>query len=184
MPRRPRLAEERSSLTPSIPCALQNAANTLIDQLPIPQFMKDMAKDLVNDVVGNAQQPVDCACQDAVNEHFSGAAEDFQNSIIESVLAQLQGEQGAEENGNSGGNGNWLVTLAKALGAKSGEHLKEMVRLGNEMGEINSKEKPEEFAETQAAFQAESQVFKMFQESISTMIKSIGEGLSSVARKQ
>jgi ribosomal protein S11 len=49
---------------------------------------------------------------------------------------------------------------------------------------MDSKENPEEFAQMQAEFQAESQMFKMFQEAISTMIKSIGEGLSSVARKQ
>jgi hypothetical protein len=166
--------------------ALQNAVNTLIDQLPIPQFMKDAATDMVNSIVGNNQQDVDPCCQDAVNEQFSGEAEDFQNSIVESVLTQLQGEQGAEESGSSGGGSgqNWLVALASALGKQAGEHLKGMVDKGSEMGKSDAKDDPEGFAQLQSEFQAESQMFKMLQESISTMIKSIGEGLSSVARKQ
>jgi hypothetical protein len=59
-----------------------------------------------------------------------------------------------------------------------------MVELGEKMGGLDSKENPEEFAQIQADFQAEAQIFKMFQEAIGTMIKSIGEGMSSVARKQ
>ena len=59
-----------------------------------------------------------------------------------------------------------------------------MVELGEQMGAIDSKENPEEFAKIQAEFQAEAQIFKLFNEAIATMIKSIGEGLSSVARKQ
>ena len=61
--------------------------------------------------------------------------------------------------------------------------LRAMVDLGAQMGEIDSKAEPEKFAQFQSEFQAETQIFKMFQEAISTMIKSIGEGMSSVARK-
>jgi hypothetical protein len=49
---------------------------------------------------------------------------------------------------------------------------------------MDSKENPEEFSQMQSEFQAESKIFKMFQQAISTMVKSIGEGLSSVARMQ
>lgn len=94
--------------------------------------------------------------------------------------------EGANKGGNKsgGGAGNWLALLARALGKTSGEHLKKMVELGEKMGELDSKENPEEFAKIQSEFQAESQIFKMFQEAIGTMVKSIGEGMSSVARKQ
>ena len=94
--------------------------------------------------------------------------------------------EGANKGGNrsGGGAGNWLALLARALGKTSGEHLKKMVELGEKMGELDSKENPEEFAKIQSEFQAESQIFKMFQEAIGTMVKSVGEGMSSVARKQ
>jgi len=59
-----------------------------------------------------------------------------------------------------------------------------MIELGEKMGGIDSKESPEEFAKIQSEFQAASQIFKMFQEAIATLIKSIGESLATVARKQ
>jgi hypothetical protein len=122
--------------------------------------------------------PTPHACQTGVDEAMGDTAEaqgfDFGKEIMKECF---------DENTKKG-KGNWLVALAQALGAKSGEHLKEMVKLGEQMGDMNSKKDPEKYAEVQAMFQAESKIFGMFQEAISTMLKSIGEGLSSVARKQ
>jgi hypothetical protein len=41
----------------------------------------------------------------------------------------------------------------------------------------------EEFMKAQSAFQAESQLFGMLQNSFSNALKSIGEGLTTMARK-
>jgi hypothetical protein len=42
----------------------------------------------------------------------------------------------------------------------------------------------QKFNEAQGRFQAESKMFSMVSEATSTALKSIGEGLSSLARKQ
>lgn len=61
---------------------------------------------------------------------------------------------------------------------------REIVEISDiEAAQITGGKDPRAFAQKNAEFQAESQIFKMFQESISTVIKSIGEGMSSVARK-
>lgn len=166
---------------------LKTGLSGIIDSLPIPSFLKHMAKNAIFDAIENAQAEVSCLCQESVNEELGSSIHDIVQQILQMVKDRMEEEQGDASNGSgtsSKGAGNWLIILAKALGAKSGEHLKNMVELGEKMGSMNSEENPEAFAETQAEFQAETQIFKMFQESISTMIKSIGEGLSSVARKQ
>jgi len=66
----------------------------------------------------------------------------------------------------------------------SGKHLENVIELGKDLGEIDAKEDPAAFAEKQAEFQAANQIFKMFQESISTLVKSLGEGITTMARKQ
>ena len=94
----------------------------------------------------------------------------------------------SETSNNAGANseyatGNWLVMLASVLGKTAGKHLKAMLDTGERIGALDSKEDPELFAQYNAEFQAEAQMFKIVQESISTMVKSIGEGMSTVARK-
>jgi hypothetical protein len=167
------------------------------------QMVKDSGlpsgiQDKVNSFIDKWQQEntrggVPCECQekcDSLHHAMNGGEgassasgnDDMENSAVQTALDQL-GESCSEGEGKSG-KGNWLVVLAQALGKQAGKHLKEMVKLGNEMGSMDSKEKPEDFAEKQSMFQAESKMFGMFQEAVSTMIKSIGEGMSSVARKQ
>jgi len=160
-----------------------------IDESSMPQFQKDEAKAAVTASFQANQQQVDPAAQEAVNGAVGGDMQSMVDEMLmESVNEQLQDEAGAEESGSAGGKGgngggNWLVTLAKALGKMSGEHLDKMVELGNKMGAMGE-ESAGAMAEANAKFQAEAQMFRMLQESISTMLKSIGEGMSSVVRKQ
>ncbi|UNK42301.1 hypothetical protein MNO14_15405 [Luteimonas sp. S4-F44] len=87
--------------------------------------------------------------------------------------------------GSSGGKGeSWLVAIAKAMGAKLGEKAEKMTELSDKLGGLDSKKDAKEFSKTQMEFQAESQMFSMLSNTISTAIKSIGEGLTSAARKQ
>lgn len=51
-----------------------------------------------------------------------------------------------------------------------------------EVVEMSEEEMTQVTGGSDAQFSAESQIFKMFQEAISTMIDSRGEGMSSVAR--
>ena len=117
----------------------------------------------------------------------------LRGEMREESKESTEGSEGGKEAGaaggaggaeGAGGSGNWLVDLAKALGRASGNHLEDVIELGKDLGEIDAKEDPAAFAEKQAEFQAANQIFKMFQEAISTLIKSIGEGITTMARKQ
>lgn len=166
---------------------LQKELGNVIDSLPIPGFMKDGAKNLVAQVIGNEQVEIPCDCQEAVNEELGDTVKSFVDSIIEWVQQQMQeeNEEATQGSGNKGGEkGNWLMILASALGKQSGEHLKAMVDKGTEIGDFDATVDPQGYAKVQAEFQAAGQMFKLSQEGISTMLKSIGEGLSAVARKQ
>lgn len=180
---------------------VQKELNALIDSLGMPQFMKDDAKAQVacigNDYRSDAPGGAQCGVNDVLSKGYSGgsscgsnaggsdSADALMSGVMDMLRQSMQEEtEGATKSGSGGGRGNWLAILARALGSTAGKHLKKMVELGEKMGSIDSKESPEQFAQIQAEFQAEAQIFKMFQEAIGTMIKSIGEGLSSVARKQ
>lgn len=80
----------------------------------------------------------------------------------------------------NGGVDNWLVDLATQQRIESEEYLQNAVDLGAQLGNSDD---PGAFAAKQAESQSEVQMFKISQEAISTTIKSIGEGLTSVARK-
>ena len=142
---------------------MQQAANTPVEQLPAAERPKAGTPE----TAGVEPQP-----QVDKNSGLEGSGDPDKAS-----------ESGGTDNTSAEATGNWLVVLASVLGSASGKHLKAMVDLGEEMGSIDSEADPDAFAKLNAEFQAESQIFKMFQEAISTMIKSVGEGMSAVARK-
>ena len=181
--------------------AVQNAAvdfikkelNAFIDAMDMPQFMKDDAKSQVAKMGDSYTTDTPHGAQDGVSNvigNYQGQGTSGENSTADSVMSGVMNmlresmQNETDSASGSGGKGNWLAVLARALGTTAGKHLKKMVELGEKMGGIDSKENPEQFAQIQAEFQAEAQIFKMFQEAIGTMIKSIGEGMASVARKQ
>jgi len=168
---------------------------SLVDDLDMPQFMKDDANHQIRSVSDGFKTDTSRGAQDGVNKLLSqpsgsgsgkSSGGEAVNDVMDMVKQSMQDSTGSAtgSSGSAGGSGNWLAVLAKALGQTAGKALESMVNLGKSMGGIDSKENPAQFAETQAEFQAQAQIFKMFQEAIATMIKSIGEGMSSVARKQ
>jgi hypothetical protein len=91
--------------------------------------------------------------------------------------------------------GNWLVALAQAMSSIAGKHLTNMIKAQGDMErstpEGDEKQSDEQkaangraFTEAQGRFQAESKLFGMVTEATSTALKTIGDGLSSLARKQ
>ena len=169
---------------------LKKGISSMIEQLPLPQFQIDQALQMLNSSVQQAASLVPAGAQSGVEQYASNQEDQSCNDSMDGILSMIQKSMQDETSaaskgaGGQGGGGNWLTVLARALGKVAGEHLKKMVELGEKMGQLDSKEQASEFAKTQAEFQAESQIFKMFQEAIGTMVKSIGEGMTSVARKQ
>ena len=163
---------------------------SLIDGSGMPNFMKQDASTKLEEALAPFRGDVPRGAEQGMDEAMGPGTEkgkSIQEGIMDMVKDRMQEETESASSGaggkDGGGKGNWLAVLARALGKTAGEHLKKMVELGEKMGGIDSKENPEHFAQVQAEFQAEAQIFKMFQEAISTMIKNIGEGMAAVARK-
>lgn len=78
--------------------------------------------------------------------------------------------------------GGWLIAIAEMLGKIADKMGEEVVAKAKEIDEAGSD--ADNINELNAELSAMSQVFKMFMETVSTVIKTIGEGNSSVARKQ
>ncbi len=95
-----------------------------------------------------------------------------------------------DKDGVSGKGGkSWLVAIAQAMGNALGTKAAKLVELSQKLDKLAGKSSDDQqaakdFQKTMAQFQAESQLFSMLSNAFSTAIKSIGEGMTSLARKQ
>lgn len=192
-------------VTNSVSGLLGNGISALVDNSPLPDFMKDAVKSMISSVVSQQQQEVPCDCQEAVDNDLGSTLEDLVQAIMDFVKETMEEEANEESGGadGSGGgtsvsSGNWMMMLAKALGEVNGQHLSTMVGKAQELSDIaeageglDAKQDAEQIqknaadtAVVTAELQGASKMFSMAQEASSTVLKSIGEGLSSMARKQ
>lgn len=98
--------------------------------------------------------------------------------IAQAGLDSISGE------GKGGKGVSWLVAIAQAMGSILGEKAQKLNDLSEKLNGLTGKDDAQKFSATQTEFQAESQMFNMLSNTISTAIKSIGEGLAANARKQ
>lgn len=122
--------------------------------------------------------------------------------LINDAVARASGEaaggqEAREARGGSKG-GSWLMAIARALGETAGKSAANLVSLSDKLtkaGEekINAAGGKDEKAKEAAAvkyneanveFQGASQEFQLLMNTISTSLKSLGEAMSAVARKQ
>ncbi|MCG7984836.1 MAG: hypothetical protein JAY90_19045 [Candidatus Thiodiazotropha lotti] len=158
---------------------------------------------------GSLQDMVRQAIEDVVREQIGGGAEDggcaanggaastggqstfdrIKDMAMDEVKENANKEEKAsceEGGGSKKGGDNWLVALAKAMSSIQSQHLNKMLDAQKEMQDNVGEDEAsrENFIEAQSRFQAESKLFSMASEATSTALKSIGDGLSSIARKQ
>jgi hypothetical protein len=192
-------------VTQGVGQAVNQAAQLLTQTAGMPKFLLDTIGGLVKDVVGQLTQHSEPDCDEAAHAHFGG---DIQ-SLIQSLATQIthgaksimeQGEtEGTKGGGKKGGAASWLVAMARAMGGSAGEHMKNMVNLSNKINDLTAKgtgmdtktdegkdayaKNSAEVSAAQAELQAEGQMFSMLQNAFSNVIKSIGEGMTTMARK-
>lgn len=175
----------------------------------IDQLAQKIAEHLMNEMqngggcdAGSGSR-ADVATSSSANDSSGskvGDTADVGSSLLNKCSRDEEKEK-AKSEGCSSGAGSWLVALAKAMGEMTGNHLQKMMQAQDKMeasevtdAELKGKsdeekskikqEKGKEFTQAQAEFQAESKLFAMCSEATSTVLKSVGEGLSSMARKQ
>jgi archaellum component FlaC len=82
--------------------------------------------------------------------------------------------------------------MSKALGKKLGEVAKRMTELSNEMNDLNvtsgnkdqQAQNAEKMNQLNAELQGQSRLYKILSDSVSTVLKSIGDGMDNLSRKQ
>jgi hypothetical protein len=183
--------------------AVKGAGKQLGQELGMPKFLQDIIGKVVDEVIGKNRQPSNPECDHAagndrgVQDCKRDLIQDLIKGIVDRVKDEIQGD-GCEKGGKGGGKGgasSWLVALAKALGEVAGDKAAKMVQLSNELTKLNDEGKglekgskeAEDNARQSVTLQSElngvSKEFQQFQETINTVIKGIGDGLTSVARK-
>ena len=162
-----------------------NAVNRVIDALPMPQFMKDLAKDVVDNVIGDLKDDsVSQSCQCEVDEALAGEAKETEDSLFDTLLqSATENSKDEKDKKGAGSDGkSWLEVLAQGLADVQNKYLDKAMDAQEKME--NSDKESKEFIEAQNEFTANMQLFKMASEATATALKSVGEALSSIARKQ
>ena len=182
--------------------AVKGAGKQLCQELGMPKFLQDIIGKVVDEVIGKNRQPSNPECDRACGNHPEvqdckrDLIQDLIQGIVDRVKDEIKGD-GCEKGGGKGGKGasSWLVALARALGEVAGDKAAKMVELSNKLTELNDEgkglEKGSKEAEGNAresvALQSElngvSKEFQQFMETLNTVVKGIGDGLTSVARK-
>ncbi|MCG7938723.1 MAG: hypothetical protein N0C88_07700 [Candidatus Thiodiazotropha lotti] len=156
-------------------------------------MVRQAIEDVVRETIGGGSEDGGCAANGGATS--SGGTDGSEKAGGNSdCTAPSPMEMEDDSEGKKAKTGNWLVALAQAMAEISGQHLKNMIQAqadmqenmgdGGEMSTSEQQEQSQKFNEAQGRFQAESKMFSMVSEATSTALKSIGDGLASLARKQ
>lgn len=160
------------------------AVKRVIEDSPLPEFMKDNASEAIDTAMAESIRPVPPQAEADAKEQMQEVIDQMMEDAFHEMNETTQ-STGEGNTANNNGGENWLAALAKALGAIAGRHLENSVELGKEITALSNGETgPGEMAELTAEMQAETQMFKMAQEAATTIVKSVGEALQTTARKQ
>jgi uncharacterized protein YPO0396 len=186
--------------------AVSAAAQQLTQQAGMPKFVGDIVKNVVSDVLKHICPQTQPQCDHAAHEHFGGGVNDLIKQLTQQIFdgAKAIMEEGRDDKckstGGKGGKsaGSWLEAIAAAMGKAAGDKAAKLVEFSNKLSDIAGRnhdglegdaltkaqqQDARDQSEANAQFQTASQEFNMLQSTFSNAIKSIGEGISTMARK-
>ncbi len=181
--------------------AVKGAAEQLQREDGMPKFIQDAINQAVDKILKQHHKPTDPCCErqlgDATKDGLQKEMDDLIKKLVDNIRKQL-GEEGKESSGAGKGGkkstGSWLQAIAKAMGAVLGQKAGEMVRLSDKVSSLGEKsaglkgeekqDNAQEMTAAQTELQGVSQEYKLLTETISTVLKGIGEALSTMGRKQ
>ncbi len=182
--------------------ALKGAVDTLVKESGMPKFLGNSIKEMADQVIGRQQNEsspeVDCYTRQKAGESVDKLQEELTTQIVESARKHMEETEDSKESaagsgrssGKKGAN-SWLAAMAKAMGEVLGKQASKMVGLSHDisakMNADGGKEAQQKAAQQASALQSElqgvSQMFAMLQSAFNNAIKSLGEGLTQMARK-
>ncbi|NRF67242.1 hypothetical protein HLB44_09630 [Aquincola sp. S2] len=156
--------------------ALGAAVQTLTQVAGMPKFIASEVSDLIGKVLDKVLQPSDKGCdqrvQDCCGNDYNNFVENFCGSIIKNAIEEMNGGKGK-------GGGSWFEALAKALGKALDEQAGEVSKLSDAIQGQDAKDNPSGFTDLQAA----SQRMSFMMSAADQVLKTLGEGLATLARK-
>jgi len=177
------MGQVAGALTNTFMGSLGDALKNVINNSPLPNFLKAAANQVIDSVIGNNQQPTSPECQCAVDNSYGDAIMNAAQNTADQAADEAEGKEGV----------NWLVALAGALSKSQVKFLNAAMENqatmknngtdSNDSPEVADK-KREAFIDAQNEYQANMQMFNMMANMASTTLKSLREGLTALARKQ
>jgi len=181
------------------------AAEMIREKLEADDSIPEAKKNEINEAVDRAiadtglDTPEEIA--DLMAEIKESHREFFEEEIQETMDKTTGGGDGGSTGGgkdgvgSEGGSSNWLVVMAKAMSKIAGKHLEKMIQGQKALSDLEAQvidpddtealaAQASEMTQLTAEIQAHSQMFKMAQETTTTVIKNVGEALNSTVRKQ
>lgn len=163
--------------------AVNQAAQQLCKEAGMPKFLQDIIGKIVKEVLSQIQKPSDGECDKAARDKCGDSVRDFTNDLAKSIfeLAKRIKCGGEDEEGGS----SWLVAIAKAMGKAAGKHAERVAELANKIDSLNGDDpaQAKEATKLQNEMQGESQMLSLMQNAFATALKTIGESMSTMARK-
>jgi len=179
--------------------AVQQAAQQLCQESGMPNFVQDIVKNIVQQVLSQLQggqgaqggQGSDCQnyCQDKFGDALKQLGDGITKSIVDFTKNIMAGDDdessGKSSKSGKGGSSSWLIAMAKAMGKTAGEHAKKLADLSDQINNLQGSngDQASKASELQSQMQAEGQMFGMLQNAFANVLKSIGDGMSTMARK-
>lgn len=136
-----------------------------------------------------ANAVIDAANHQGANGAYTGDADRAGNDLQDAFSKAINDEalaramKSGSDKESDGPADSWLVAIAKAMGKMLGNQAQHLVDLTNEMAKHTGKNDAQEFQQINAEFSAQSQMFGILSNSFSNSIKTIGDGLTTIARK-
>lgn len=170
----------------------QQVLQQLGEKLGLPQGMIDIAKSSFSASIGGAPSSIADAVstvgygvlspseQGAMTREMSQQAENIAENLF---AASREGSDRAKTEGSRegrAGSGNWLRAIAEVMAQSMDAKIDEMQSLAQT---YDSQSKNNKSTKTMTDLQVATQEFSYLMQSTTNMIKTIGEGLSTMARK-
>jgi hypothetical protein len=164
-------------------------------QLGLPQAVIDVAQGAFHAATGDfagAASNLSEASEQLASAVGGGAfeageierqANDVVRQLTENTLKRAREGEGGAESGGAEGKKSFLVRLAEALGKIVDSKMERAIELGEKIDKAQDSKKPK-VASLSAEMQAVGQEIGFITQALNTVIKSIGESASTLARKQ
>lgn len=171
------LSSLANMLTSAIGQGLKAGIDQLMQQSGLPKFLGDMVKKAIDSAVKGAQKDstpeVDNATNKAASQSAKSVEEGFQKSFVDNAVQNMKSKK-------SKGSGSWLEALAEALGQALDAQAQKIQELSSQITDQNAKDKPSTMTELQTA----SQRMSFMMNAADQVIKTLGEALAAMSRKQ